>query len=52
MIDNLAIAITHLLMALACFRLLSRADLDRDPEGQASEPETVRGRKEMRLPGV
>ena len=52
MIDNLAIGITHLLMALAAFRLLSRADLDREPDGQAEEPVAGHGRKEMRLPGV
>ncbi len=52
MIDNLAIGITHLLMALAAFRMLSRADLDREPEG-ASEAAPARGpRNEMRLPGV
>ena len=30
MIDNLAIAVTHGLMLLAAWRLLSRADLDDD----------------------
>lgn len=53
MIDNLAIGITHLLMALAAFRLLRRADLDNEPEG--AEPRPTAGerlRKEMRLPGV
>ncbi|WP_374944674.1 hypothetical protein [Sphingomonas sp.] len=31
MIDNLAIAITHGLMLLACWTLLKRPDLDREP---------------------
>ena len=30
MIDNLSLAISHGLMLLAAWRLLSRADLDRD----------------------
>ena len=32
MIDNFAIALTHLLLALVALRLVMRADLDRDPE--------------------
>jgi len=31
MVDNLAIAISHALLALAIWRLLARDDLDRDP---------------------
>ncbi len=30
MIDNFAIGLTHLLMALAAWRLLSRSDLDQE----------------------
>mgnify|MGYP007071084511 CR=1 FL=1 len=53
MIDNLAIGITHLLMAWAAFRLLRRADLDNEPETSAPAPTAgERLRKEMRLPGV
>ncbi len=36
MIDNIAIGLTHLLLAIAAWRLLRRADLDRDPP-----PETL-----------
>lgn len=53
MIDNLAIGITHLLMAWAAFRLLRRADLDN--EADATNPRPTVGerlRNEMRLPGV
>lgn len=35
MIDHFSLALTHGLMLLAAWRLLSRADLDRDP---APEP--------------
>ena len=37
MIDNFAIGLTHLLLALAALRLVMRADLDRDPVG-ADDP--------------
>lgn len=37
MIDHFALALTHGLMLLAAWRLLARADLDRDP---APEPPT------------
>ena len=30
MVDNIALAISHGLLAIACWRLLTRADLDRD----------------------
>jgi hypothetical protein len=36
MVDNFALALTHGLLALAAWRLILRADLDRDP---ASEDE-------------
>jgi hypothetical protein len=39
MIDNFAIALTHGLMALAAWRLLSRPDLDDD-----SAPRTAKSR--------
>jgi len=32
MIDYFAIGLTHALLALAALRLLTRPDLDRDPE--------------------
>lgn len=35
MIDNLSLAISHGLMLLAAWRLLSRADLDTDNPGPA-----------------
>jgi hypothetical protein len=35
MIDNFAIGLTHLLMAIAAWRLLSRADLDTDSASEA-----------------
>lgn len=30
MVDNIALAISHGLLAIACWRLLTREDLDRD----------------------
>ncbi len=38
MIDNFAIGFTHLLLAIAAWRLLGRADLDRDPDPPAETP--------------
>lgn len=39
MVDYFSLAVTHGLMALAVFRLMLRADLDRDPPApEASEP--------------
>jgi hypothetical protein len=35
MIDNFAIGLTHLLMALAAWRLLSRKDLDSESSGDS-----------------
>ncbi len=35
LIDDLAIGITHLLLVIAIIRLLSRADLDREPQRKA-----------------
>ena len=46
MVDYFSLAVTHGLLALAAFRLMLRADLDRDPEpqtGEESEPEAVAG---------
>ena len=40
MVDYFSLALTHGLLALAAFRLMLRADLDRDPEPQSGdEPE-------------
>jgi len=38
MIDYFAIGLTHALLAIAALRLLTRADLDRDPA--PGDPET------------
>jgi hypothetical protein len=39
MVDYFSIALTHGLMALAVFRLMLRADLDRDPPpAEPAEP--------------
>lgn len=39
MVDYFSLALTHGLLALAAWRLLMRADLDRDPEeGEAAPP--------------
>jgi hypothetical protein len=35
LIDDLAIGITHLLLVIAIIRLLSRTDLDREPQRKA-----------------
>ena len=59
MIDDFALGLTMLLMALACLRLLARPDLDREPEGDAeptndnSPGRGPRGRRvhELKLPG-
>ena len=37
MIDNFALGITHLLLALAFWRLALRVDLDRDPPAAADD---------------
>jgi len=37
MIDYFAIGLTHALLAIAAWRLLTRADLDRDPAPDAPE---------------
>lgn len=34
MVDTLSLLISHGVILLAAFRLLSRADLDRDPESE------------------
>lgn len=46
MIDLFAIVLTHGLMALAAWRLVQRADLDRDPGDEEAGPR--RGRPELR----
>lgn len=38
MIDNFALAISHALIALACWRLLRRPDLDREPPPARQTP--------------
>ena len=49
MVDFFALGITHGLLALAAWRLIFRADLDRDPADEASdaqaapEPKAARG---------
>jgi hypothetical protein len=35
MVDLFALGVTHLLMALACWRLALRDDLDRDPPAKS-----------------
>jgi hypothetical protein len=42
MIDNFALALTHFLLLLAAWRLLSRPDLDDDAAG-APEPPAPKG---------
>lgn len=51
MIDNFSLLISHGLLALLCWRLLSRADLDREPPAgppDSIRPEPVKGRTEAR----
>jgi hypothetical protein len=51
MIDLFALALTHGLLALAAWRLMQRADLDRDPAKSEPAPEEpVQPRPGMRLP--
>ncbi len=38
MIDSFSLALTHGLMLLVAWRLLSRPDLDEDPEPEAEPP--------------
>lgn len=45
-IDNFALGLIHLLLALAVWRLLLRADLDRDPDELPPPP--VKPRAERR----
>lgn len=57
MVDILALAVSHGLLALAAWRLVLRADLDAETrrDGAASESEPARrvkpARREMRWPG-
>lgn len=39
MVNNFAIGITHLLLAIAAWRLVNRRDLDSDPGPAAGEAE-------------
>ncbi|MBT0668749.1 hypothetical protein HT136_10265 [Novosphingobium profundi] len=49
MVDILALALSHGLIALAVWRLLARDDLDRDPaEGTGAAPEPVRPQRPAR----
>ena len=56
MIDLFALALTHGLLALAAWRLMRRADLDRDPArsgpGEREETQPQRGKRGagVRLP--
>ncbi len=47
MIDHLSIGLTHLLMALALWRLLGRDDLDHDPDTpvNATDPQEFTERR-------
>jgi len=38
MVDYFALGLTHLLLALAAWRLVQRTDLDRDPAPGPSDP--------------
>jgi len=38
MIDNLSLALTHGLMLIAAWRLIARADLDREPPADPAPP--------------
>jgi hypothetical protein len=49
LIDDLAIGITHLLLVIAIIRLLSRADLDREPQRKA-EADRLPPRRRCRAP--
>lgn len=54
MIDDFALGLTHFLMALAIWRLLSRADIDTEPVARPDvSPDDVTtlrpGRRKMRL---
>ena len=44
MIDNFSLALTHGLLLLVAWRLLSRADLDEDP-APGTEPAAARSRR-------
>ena len=51
MVDLFALALTHGLLALAAWRLMQRADLDRDPVASDPAPEEqAKPRRGMRLP--
>ena len=49
MIDNFALVLIHLLLAIAVWRLLTRADLNQDPDepdaGLAKPPRPFRNRR-------
>jgi hypothetical protein len=51
MIDLFALALTHGLLALAAWRLMQRADLDRDPvKSEPVKEEEAPLRRGVRLP--
>lgn len=41
MIDNFALGLTHLLLAVGLWRVLLRDDLDRDPDDRVERPGIV-----------
>ena len=41
MIDNFALGLTHLLLAVGLWRVLLRDDLDRDPDDPVERPRIV-----------
>ena len=43
MVDLFALALSHALLALAAWRLVLRADLDRDPAGDGQGEDRPRG---------
>lgn len=52
MVDHFAMGLTHLLLALAAWRLVLRADLDRDPEGGRPDAPSAPDRAEADLTGA
>jgi hypothetical protein len=51
MIDNFSLALTHGLLLLVAWRLLSRADLDEDPAPGAEPPAAKSRRWNLRKGG-
>ncbi|MFC4294437.1 hypothetical protein ACFO0A_05115 [Novosphingobium tardum] len=48
MIDNFALGLTHFLLAVAVWRLLGRADLDREPDAEPAPPKGFSARRPRR----